>query len=128
MNRLRTYWSERSGAAAIEFAIVGPVFILLALGIVDIGRNLVIVHQLNHLADQISRALILDTDMDPAYLQAYVQANWQGPSPQSLVLTYNSQIVNGLQLSDYELSFPITWIVPIGGSSTLRVQRFITTR
>jgi Flp pilus assembly protein TadG len=128
MNRLRTYWSDRSGAAAIEFAIVGSAFILLSLGIVDIGRNFVIVHQLNHLADQISRAVMLDTQMSPADLQAYAQANWKGHSPETLSLRLDNQIVEGIPSERFELSYAIVWIIPLGENSILRVQRALPSR
>lgn len=56
---LRAFWAGRSGAAAVEFALVSLVFVVFALGIVDFGRNFYQKNRLAHAADIVSRELLL---------------------------------------------------------------------
>jgi Flp pilus assembly protein TadG len=128
MSWLRTFWKARSGAAAIEFAIVGPVFILLALGIVDIGRNVLVIHQMNHLADEISRRVMLSGAGSSDDLQTYARANWKGFNPEALVVRLESRVVNGVPVYHLELGYPITWVIPLGEGFVTRIRRDLPTR
>src|SRR4051812_26372552 len=49
----------RRGATAVEFALVAPVFFMIVLGMVEVGRGLMVVHLLNNAARQGCRAGVL---------------------------------------------------------------------
>lgn len=36
-NKFRQFWSSTAGVAATEFALVSPIFVILTLGIIDVG-------------------------------------------------------------------------------------------
>ena len=59
--------SERRGAAAVEFAIIAPIFILLMLGMIEVGRG-VMVQQVLTNASRVGarRAIVLSTTMQQA--------------------------------------------------------------
>jgi Flp pilus assembly protein TadG len=40
----------RSATAAVEFAVIAPVFFLLVLGLVEVGRGIMVTHELNSAA------------------------------------------------------------------------------
>jgi Flp pilus assembly protein TadG len=128
MMRLARFRKSISGAAALEFAIVGPVFILLALGIVDIGRNVLIIHQLNHLADQISRRYMLSGPLNAPDLEAYARASWKGWDPASLSVSAEIRQVNGLATIHLELGYPITWVIPLGDGFVTSIHRDFPSR
>jgi Flp pilus assembly protein TadG len=52
--------SPRRGAAAVEFAVVAPFFFLVVLGLVELGRGLMVQHQLTNAARQGCRAAIIE--------------------------------------------------------------------
>jgi Flp pilus assembly protein TadG len=54
----RTALRNRSGAAAIEFAIVGPVFVLMLLGIVSYGGYFWLAHSVQQLANDGARSAV----------------------------------------------------------------------
>jgi Flp pilus assembly protein TadG len=36
-DQIRQFWSSTAGVAATEFALVAPIFIVLTLGVIDVG-------------------------------------------------------------------------------------------
>lgn len=64
----------RRGAAAVEFAIVAPVFFLLALGLVEVGRMVMLQHALTNAAREGCRAAGLASSIDPAIIDTHVRA------------------------------------------------------
>ncbi len=54
----------RRGATVVEFALVTPVFVLFVLGIIEIGRGLMVVSLLNNAARAGCRVGILDGASD----------------------------------------------------------------
>jgi Flp pilus assembly protein TadG len=52
--------SKRSGAAVLEFAIVAPVLFLIILGIIEVGRGLMVTHLLTNAARQGCRLGVIE--------------------------------------------------------------------
>jgi Flp pilus assembly protein TadG len=50
----------RAGAAAVEFAVVGSVFVILVLGIIEIGRALMVEHLLTNAAREGARLGVVE--------------------------------------------------------------------
>lgn len=61
---LNRFGSERDGASAAEFALVVPVFLLLLLGTIDVGRFIWLVNE-NEKAAQIGARWAVATDIIP---------------------------------------------------------------
>jgi Flp pilus assembly protein TadG len=51
---------RRTGATALEFALVGPVFFLLILGIIEFGRTFMVMELLNEAARRGCRLAIIE--------------------------------------------------------------------
>jgi Flp pilus assembly protein TadG len=51
---------DRRGTTALEFGLIGLPFLLMLLGIFDIGRYAITAHSLQTLADANARALIVN--------------------------------------------------------------------
>jgi Flp pilus assembly protein TadG len=74
--------ASRRGISAVEFALVAPVFFLFVLGVIEIGRGLMVVSLLNHAARVGCRAGVLegatDSDITSAVTSALQGQNVQG--------------------------------------------------
>ena len=60
----------RSGVAAVEFALVAPIFFLLVFGLIEFGRMMMIQQSLTNAAREGSRVAILPTTKDGADVEA----------------------------------------------------------
>jgi Flp pilus assembly protein TadG len=54
--RLRTLRQEQCGAAAVEFAIIAPMFFALLLSVVDVGRYMWTLNTIQYATDEAVRA------------------------------------------------------------------------
>ena len=69
---LRRLWRNEGGASAVEFAIVGSVFIVLCLAILQLGWALQIRNQISQVADAAVRSIVIDPDASDSALEAQV--------------------------------------------------------
>ena len=78
-SRVRRLTGCRSGASAVEFALVAPVFLLMLIGILVYGQYLSLVHSMEQLAAQAARQSMagLDTAERTSLAQGYLQQNAQ---------------------------------------------------
>lgn len=58
MMRRRNVFSNESGATAVEFAMVAPIFLVILLGIVSVGYIFGVHHELRQLAAEAARASV----------------------------------------------------------------------
>ena len=63
----------RHGAAAVEFAIVAPVFFLLALGLIEIGRMVMLQHSMTNAAREGCRVAGLASSIDATVVDSHVR-------------------------------------------------------
>jgi Flp pilus assembly protein TadG len=61
---------KRSGIAAVEFALVAPIFFLLVFGLIEFGRMMMIQQSLTNAAREGCRVAILPTTKDDADVEA----------------------------------------------------------
>lgn len=66
----RRFRAAHSGTAAVEFAIVGPVLLLLMLGMVTYGGYFLTAHTVQQMANDAARAAIAGLDDDERLLLA----------------------------------------------------------
>jgi Flp pilus assembly protein TadG len=59
---------NRRGAAVVEFAIVAPVFILLVLGMVEVGRGIMVQQVITNAAREGARRAVLDGATDSSVI------------------------------------------------------------
>ncbi len=78
------------GQSLVEFAIILPVFILVLVGILDLGRAVYAYNTLNNAAREGSRLAIVDqTEAD---IQAFAaqQAGWIGVPPTDVIVDFRA--------------------------------------
>ena len=64
---------RRHGATAVEFAIVAPIYFLLALGLIEIGRMVMLQHSLTNAAREGCRGAGLASSIDSTIIDTRVR-------------------------------------------------------
>ena len=88
--RLRRLWSDRRGGAAIEFAIVAPVFITLVLGAVEFGRMFYVRQGLEYATESAARYYSLNSTASTSTITSYLQGLMPGGKGSSVSVSYAS--------------------------------------
>ncbi|HZT80446.1 MAG TPA: TadE family protein [Gemmataceae bacterium] len=116
----------RPGAATVEFAVVAPVFFLLALGIIDVGRGLMVQHLMQNAARQGCRAGILPSNGN-AEITAAVTGALQpaGISSESITVTVNDGVKDAKYASTGDditvaVSVPVASVSWLPGTSYVK--------
>jgi Flp pilus assembly protein TadG len=110
------------GTAAIEFAIISVVLISLCIGIVDFGRTLYVKNQLSFLADQATRAVLINPAVTSATLQTDLTSNFTAGDPNQLNVTITAETVGGQDYRVITVAYPITLFIPNLASSTINLD------
>lgn len=110
------------GTAAIEFAIISVVLISLCVGIVDFGRTLYVKNQLSFLADQATRAVLLDPDITDATLTARLAGDFTAGDPDDQGIAITNETVGTVDFRVISVTFPITLFVPNLASDTINLD------
>ena len=82
---------ERRGQALVEFALIIPVFILLVMGIFDLGRAVYGYNTVNNAAREAARVAIVDQTQAHIEDEAVKQAVGLGLSATDVTIDYRSQ-------------------------------------
>ena len=116
MERFRIL-KDRSGTAAVEFAIVAPTFILIILGGMDLGRAMMISSTIEHVASDGARyAAVRGSEKEfpatEAEVEAYVKSKSTGLDTNQLDVDV-SWAPNDSEggLVTVEVSYPYTFLV-----------------
>ncbi len=75
--RLASWKRNESGATAVEFAMVSGAFILLLLGIFEMGRALWITNSLQYAAERASRYALIHSETDEGAISDYLGESLQ---------------------------------------------------
>ena len=83
-------WKDERGTSAVEFAIVGPVFLLLVVGFLYLCLSLFLVGSLHFAVEEGARCASIRTTVcsDNATTVAYAQSRYFGP--RSPTFTYQA--------------------------------------
>lgn len=75
-------WNDQRGATAVEFAIVGPVFITLVIGILYLCMGLLVAGSLHYAVEEGARCASVRTTVcsNTSTIVAYAQSRYFGPS------------------------------------------------
>lgn len=123
----RKDWQQRarSGAAAVEFAIVLPIFLMILFGIIQFGSVLFLhSNMLNAARDTVRRMSVaeLDAASAPAYAQNYL-ADW------NLTFTVTANDVGDVSVqisvpaADAAIvNFPVAWPGNLVAEATMRPE------
>ena len=120
-------WQDENGAAAVEFAIVSVLFVVMAIGIVDFGRNSHQRFRLAHAADIAARAVMLDPAASDAQITARMRSAYPALGYGDISLAVTTTTVNGRNYRRLALSRPLTFFTPglTDRTGTIRLDRLV---
>ena len=87
------FLNNRDGAAALETALVAPVFIALVLGILQIGWALYCGAEVRHAVERSTRLLIADPDTAEADIEAAIAEDLNSVNPADVNLTMTTEAI-----------------------------------
>jgi Flp pilus assembly protein TadG len=127
MRRLLLHWrclhADQRGAAAVEFAIISPMFFALLLSVVDIGKYMWTLNTMQYAIDEAVRAgaiqELTDSQIEARVTRALVPIS--GGSPVTVLAESGSSSVTVTASSTYKFFFPISAIIS-GADISLRSE------
>ena len=125
MRGLQRLIGDRSGAAALEFALIGLPFILLLLGLVEVGRALHIRTALDAAADRAQRAILIDPTASAETIEAEIRKVFQAGGSSMLAVTYETGSMSGInyRLVMLDYSMQLFLPAPLGGTVSIGSTR-----
>ncbi|MXQ10688.1 TadE/TadG family type IV pilus assembly protein [Microvirga makkahensis] len=120
--RLLGSWRrDESGAAAIEFAIVGFVMILIMLGLVEFGRGLLVHNEIAYLADIGSRKVLIDPGIADDALQDEMREVFSKDDA-LLQIAISTEVIDEIEYRIIAVAYPMNLLVPSLSDSTLSLN------
>ena len=124
--RLKSFRHSESGAALVEFAIVLPVLLLLAFGIVDLGRLLYTYNNLTSAVREGARLASVQQDPTTGVSKAAVRDtvlryahSFGGNATPTVTVTPDAAPPNTQFVTVTITSYPFTWITPLPALASL---------
>ena len=102
--------TDERGTTAIEFAIVGPIFIMLIIGIIYLCMCLAVVGSMHYAVEEGARCASVKTTVcsDQSTTVSYTQSHYFGPSTLP-TFTYNAAAACG-----HSVSGTISYVLDVG--------------
>jgi Flp pilus assembly protein TadG len=125
--RLRDILRDRKGAAALEFVLVGGIFFIVMLAVIDLGRYYMFLHSARHATSEAGRAaLIASACTSPSTVgnaaRDSVRAGFLGPS---FNLTATCSEAQGIRTWTITSSRPFRWIIPVFGTTDTPINETV---
>lgn len=130
MGSFRRLARSDSGAAAIEFAIIVWVLILVCLAVIEFGRGLHVRNELSFAGDRAARMIltrfsaeILDP-IDEETLKDEVRDAFLGPKKELLEVSFANETADGIAFRTMLIQYPFSLLIPgLSDTITLTVSR-----
>lgn len=121
-NQQRRNWlAEETGAAAVEFAIVFPIFLAMIMTIFEFGWAQHKLSSIRFAMEKASRDLLIDNTLSESALQTKVQGYLNGIADQNVTITKTSTTSSGVTIVQlrgtyttnigvpYMATYPVNW-------------------
>jgi Flp pilus assembly protein TadG len=109
----RSFLSNRSGGAALEFAFLGPVFLMFIIGFFQVAWAMYCASSVRYALHNSARALVLNPAMDQATFQNLVMSAVTPLAAQNVTVTLTKTSPGtGLQLSSATATYNYQIVIP----------------
>lgn len=114
--RLLACWASlrrcESGAAAIEFALIGMVAISIFLGTVEFGRALYTRNALSYAADVAARSILTNPAVADSDLEATIRSSILFGESADLEMAFGVETASGVSFRTISVQQPLTLVIP----------------
>ena len=110
---------DRRGTTAIEFGLVAPFLLALAIGTIEFGRLGWMQSTLQYAADETSRHLMVDADATDAELEAYVRSHLPSVDGDSVAVDISHETTGGVECVVIEASYAFAFVTPLVSAGTI---------
>lgn len=119
---------DETGTAAVEFALVMPLFLGMVWGVFYIGWAAYSTHSVHRALEMAARALQLKPSTTQSQLQTLVRNNVVlGDDAKNIVITLKLDAVSGgTQLAHTTATYPVTFTVPLIGTYSFTYSTSMT--
>ena len=105
-------WRDQNGAGAVEFSIVGSLFIVLVLGVVQLGWTLQVRNEMSRAADQATRLVQLAPETSDADFEARVYSSLAGYDPDRLEVDVGETTVGTVEFRTLYVEYGLPVSIP----------------
>lgn len=118
---------EKDGVAAIEFAVVGAVLVVLAIALVELGRVLYIQNDMSYATEIGSRRALVDPALTDSALEDIIRGKFSAADGGGLTVVVTQETLDGLPFRRVALSYHVKVAIPgfPGGAIDLEHDRRI---
>lgn len=113
LNRLARFGRDRGGAAAVEFAMIFPLLIMLMLGVMLIGQAFFTVSSIQWAVEKAARELMIDPDATVAEIETRANELLAELTDATVALQYSQEMAGGFSVTrvatvvNYPLRIPL---------------------
>lgn len=126
INRARNHFKNDSGAAAVEFAIVLPVFIMLVMGIIDFGRVFWIKSSMQFVVEQATRYAMVNPSITEADLETYAYEQEADVSASGAVFEATIDAAGAINYMTVTGTYTFNFITPLVGTTLTLDAKSVT--
>jgi Flp pilus assembly protein TadG len=113
----RRFISDPSGAAALEFAILAPLFIALTFGVIILGWAFYTMSNMNFVAERVGRVLFLNPGMSSSEIEERVAAELAHLDQSALTVTVSFETASaGYRIGRATVSYEFAIEIPLAGT------------
>jgi Flp pilus assembly protein TadG len=110
------------GVAALEFAIVAPVLMLLLVAVMEFGRMYWVRDSVQYATEQTARWAIVNTAATDSQLKARALAQFDDVSAGTPVVSVGHETVNGLSFLTVTITYNFQFLVDFAGVGKLPLR------
>jgi Flp pilus assembly protein TadG len=125
--RRRRLARETDGTAAIEFAVVGAVLVVLSIAVVELGRVIYILNGMSYATEIGSRRALVDPAVTDSALEDIIRGRFSAADGDGLTVVVTQETLDGLPFRRVALSYQVKVAIPgfPGGAIDLEHDRRI---
>ncbi|WP_436639787.1 TadE/TadG family type IV pilus assembly protein [Microbaculum sp. FT89] len=110
---------DRRGVAAIEFAFVFPLLIMVVGASIEYGRALQARNEMSHALSKVVRVLNIDPKKSSSQIASLLAADLSTYGPDDLQVAVANAQISGSPYMKISVKFPFDLLVPFGELSTV---------
>ncbi len=112
--RRRRFIGDRSGSAALEFAMLGPLFLIFIIGFFQVAWAMYSASSVRYALHNSARALVLNPAMSQSDFETLVKSAVTPLTAQDVSVTLTKTTPNaGLQLSQATATYSYQIVIPL---------------